>query len=159
MIEVVDYLDVRARAAELDLELAGEVTFLPRGFETAADSSDLVNESDALDLAKLLRARGAAADVARLSSAKLPTIAENSAFVHLPDILVTAANGAVMPLLIGVVANFVYDRLVGTFRKPQIRVRVVGRSADGTYKAITYEGPVEGLETLRDAVEEVTRHD
>ncbi len=159
MIEIVDYLDVDARAAQLDLILLGNVVLLPRGFETASGQQDLLNESDALDLAKLLREKGVDARVARPADGKLPTIAEHDAFVHLPDILITAATAVATPVLLSVLGNFVYDKLIGTFTKPPVRVRVVSRSAEGAYKAITYEGPIEGLDILRETVEEVANGD
>ncbi len=155
MIEVRDFVDVEDRSKALGLSLLGDVTFLPRHFADAGDADMLVSETDGLDLGKLLHDQGIDVGIAKRDGETLPLIVENDAFVHLPDLLITGLGSASVTVILGVVANYVYNRLVGMFSNPQVKFSIVTKAPDGGYKRISYEGPVEGLSQLKDAIENV----
>lgn len=159
MLDFADYVDVEARREQLRLRFPEGVVLLPRGFVGVGDASELLVESDAVDIAKLLRQQGLGAGIATMDEGRLPVVVERDSFVRLPDLLLQVMSSAVLSIVLNVVGNYVYDKLVGTFEKPDVRLTVVVRDREGTYKRVVYEGPVDGLNSLQGAVESIVGHD
>jgi hypothetical protein len=157
MAETTDYIDVVTRASELGLELPEGVVFLPRGFATVTTAGELLNESDAIDLVKLLHSEGVTAGTTTLDGQKLSTISEHDVLVHLPVVLLQAVSPLAVSLMVDVLGNYIYARIAGIFDKPRVKVEFVVQKKPGTYKSVRYEGSVEGLSELRDAILEVAK--
>jgi hypothetical protein len=157
---VEDCVPVRAKAQELGLCLLGEMSVLPRGFETAMDIDDLVHESQLVPLVKLWRQRGV--DVLVVGP-QVGRIQENAATWIVPTLFVASSlmlnNPTLVTIALGVVANYVTDFLKGTAGLAKVKASVVLEREDGTCKKVSYEGPVQGLRKMELLVKETFRED
>jgi len=159
MIEAAGYVNVNERMAELGLTSPAGVVLLPRGFADVSGSHELLDESDALDLVKLLKSEGVDAALVTRKGEKLPTIAEHDILAHLPDLLLQGVTVGMIPITLGVIGNYVYDKLIGTFVKPDVRLNVIVKRQDGEYTRVSYQGPVDGLKVLEKTIQEAVRDD
>ena len=85
---------------------------------------------------------------------------DRSAEWVLPTLFFSASllseNPAIVSLSLGVIANFLTDRIKETGRKPPVKLDIVTEKNKGkTYKKISYEGPIDGISKLADIVKEV----
>lgn len=68
------------------------------------------------------------------------------------------ATSIVLPVVVNVVSNFVYDKIKELHRKKddvEVSVTFISVNADGTSKQISYDGPVDKLETVINKVKEL----
>src|SRR2546430_1980222 len=142
---IAEYLDVRARARELQLPPVGELSILPRGFATVANQYELLHENDASTLRKLLAQAGLAVQTLEPPT-RLPTTAEKSADWIAPTIFVGSMlltqNQYGVQIALDVITSYIVDFLKGRLPTGKVRLSfIVETTKSKTFKHLTYDGP------------------
>src|SRR6266851_4933313 len=153
-VEVSDYINVRARALELDCDVPTGLSLLPRNFDIASSKQDLFHDSSFREVRSLWRGAG-------IEETRLEGPGKNFAYVlHQtadwigPIIFVSSSlltqNPSLVSVALGVVANSVTDFFKGLPQLGQkVSLDIVIESApDRQYKRVHYEGPPDGLSEL-----------
>lgn len=79
----------------------------------------------------------------------------HSLLLQIGDFVVT---NVVLPIAVGIVTNYVYDKIKRLHREKEdveVRVTFIAVNADGTSKQISYDGPADKLETVINAIKEL----
>lgn len=159
-LAVSDYLTVRDRLADLGCVFPDGFAVLPRNFEEAADRESFRLPSEASTVRSLLRNEGLPVS-SILPDAEKPQYISLNSFGWLgPTLFVSAGllsnNATAIQVALGVLTNYVSDFLKSSGKPATIKLDiVVERKADRLCKKISYEGPIEGLQTLAEAVKRV----
>lgn len=156
-ISISDFPSVRERAEALSCAFPDGLALLPSNFLAAEVRSDLKESSEAATLRKLFRTAG-------LEITPLLPIGEKSA-ISLnrsagwigPAIFISAGllstNATAVSVALGVLTNYLSDFMKGSLRSKGVELDViVERHGDRVCKRISYNGPIEGLAQLADAV-------
>jgi hypothetical protein len=153
-IAVEDYVRVDERANELGCSLPTRLAVLPINFETAATCADLRNASHTETVIKLLKGERIPIGTFLPQHEHLPYVV-NKHFQWLgPTLFIPLAllneNPQIVSLAIGVLSNCITDFFKGVPRQ-QRNVKltiVIEAEPKRIYEKITYEGDVDGLNSL-----------
>jgi hypothetical protein len=159
-IQITDYLDVRERARALGLIEPEGLVFLPRNFDEAQTIEELVYEGSLPDVRLLLREAGFETTKLEPSGTKPKLVKENAFEWTLPTLFIGGAVALYRsnPDLIKSIVNKLWDHSKIVFaavtRPTRIKWSIIieDEPAKKT-KKISYEGPAEGLEKVRDFLE------
>lgn len=157
-ITIEDFLDVRARAQELDCTIHPIITFLPGNFDTAQSASDFVVRGEITTIRKVLGAGGISSAMLGAETATTPGFIHNKSHDWaVPVIFVAAELLKTSPDLVGVAIDLIRDYAVSLFKGggPDKHVKleiVVERDGQRAYQKITYEGDVSGLSAITDMI-------
>jgi len=158
-INIAEYPNVKSRALKLGLSDPINIVFIPRGFLEAEDKSDLLNEASVSTLRTLFRQNNL--DETRLDSTedKIPYLHENSFDWIAPAIFFSASylseNPEAISIACGIIASYVTDYFKGIKKQPVVKLEVVVETTKNKKtKKITYEGGLEGIKELAEAVKE-----
>ena len=160
MAELNEFVDVKTRARELGCQEPSRLCLLPRNFATAGSASDLVMESTAPTVRLLMREKGVLETPLEKPGTRFNLKIENAFDWIAPTIyfaseLIQEQPGAVK-VMIDMIKDYLFEQFKGLPRSEvRAKLRVVTESADGGYKEIAYEGPVEGLDEVVTIVTEV----
>jgi hypothetical protein len=149
-------MDVRGRALELTLPEVADLAILPLGYERAAAVSGLTIDQEATTLRKLLAE--AAIEVQVLGApCGIPTTIRKSADWVAPILFVGAnlwaQNPVAVQIAIDVISSYILDSLKGAMPNRNVRLSFAVESRKKPItKLLTYDGPVEGLKDLQDAI-------
>lgn len=158
-INITDYPDVRSRAKELGLAEPVNMSFLPRGFLEAEETSALANEASVSTLRTLFRQRGLEETKLDSQVGKFPVVHENALEWVAPILFFTAAhiseNPEAISIACGVIASHVTDLFKGTNRNPSVKLEVIVETTKSKKtKKISYEGSPDGIKDLAEAIKE-----
>lgn len=152
-VTVEELPDLLQRLDQLDLVRCGDLVLLPRGYSSASSAAELVHESSASTLAKLLRQSGLVVGLAEPSEFKLPVLQENAITWVAPAIFVALAvassNPSVVSVGLNVLSDYVTDFFRGTIGAKRVRLDIVLELPSGSCKRVHYDGPIEGLPEIR----------
>lgn len=156
-----EYVDVVERAKSLGCEVPTGVTILPNNFETAPSRDELVFADTAIEIRKLWRSK-------KINQGSIEKDGETYASLDLksldwigPTILFTAAfisqDPTSVSIAINVFSNYLTDWLKGRPGNGKVRLEIVVEQTKAKkYKRFTYEGPIEGLESLPKIIHEAS---
>lgn len=146
-MKVTPYVNVPRRAKELGLVVPTGVAVLPRGFENAASADDLVRESSALTIGKILRNQGVEVGHVQPEGRRLPLAMELSEDWIIPVIFLApgcfVGSASIVKAVLRTLSEWAKSKRV----KASFAVEV---SRDGEHVRADYEGPASGLEKLAD---------
>ena len=122
VIEISDFVDVRARAAELSLSPPQGLAILPSNFDTAANVGELYVEGTASTVRKLWREKGLVETRIEKTGMKFPSSSQKFADWIGPIVFVSAALMSTNPLAVqmalGVVTNYLTETVAPSLRRP-----------------------------------------
>lgn len=159
-IEIIDYADVRAHAAELGCNVPTGIALLPRNFRTAQNKAELMHESSSLTVRTLWRRAGIAETPIEPEGERFPTIIEDAFSWAGPTIFIAASvlfqNPQIVSVTLNIVSNYLTDFFKGTRGSQNVKLSIVVEQELGRqYKEIRYEGDKGGLEELAKIVEKI----
>jgi hypothetical protein len=161
VIEVSDFVDVRARAAALGLTPPEGLAILPSNFDSAAEAGELVLASTASTVKKLWREKGIQETPVEQPGKKIPFSSEKAVDWIGPVIFISAAllseNPAAVQVALGVIANHVTDAFRGLAGWRRVKLEVVYETRDqNNFQKIHYEGDVDGLLQLPNVIRQMS---
>jgi hypothetical protein len=159
-LQVSDFISVEQRLETLGCTFPAGIAVLPRNFEDASDRAALQMPSEASTVRTLLRNEGLPVGTILPSGEKAKYISLNSFGWIGPTLFVSAGLMSTDPsafqIALGVLTNYISDLLKGTTKSKTVKLDVVvERKGDRLCKRVSYEGPIEGLATLVEAVNRV----
>ena len=162
-ITVTDYVDVRAKAAELGCIVPESgLTLLPVNFDSAATVAELRHASETSTLRKLLKGENLPLlDIVERGQ-RPPYIKNKSADLVLPTLFFSATflsqNPALVSIALNVVSSYVYDRFrsLKPGRTVKCEIVIEDRKSD-KYRRIAYEGTEDGLNLLPQSIREAIK--
>ncbi len=164
-ITVEDYLDVPARADALGCALGNVLTFLPDNFESAASADDFLVRGEVTTIRKVLKAGGVASAVLSAEQARPAGFVHNKSHDWaVPVLFIGSELLKTSPDLPGMAIDLIRDYATGLFtgsgkdRQAKVEI-VVERSKQRSYRKISYEGDVAGLDTLAQVITELHADD
>jgi hypothetical protein len=136
--------------------LGANLSLLPTGFADADERGALRHEEDASTLRKLFAEAGVTAHLASRVT-PLPVSVKKSAEWVAPVLFVGASlwsqNPVGVQIAVEVIATFVSERLRGTSGKGEVKLSIaVERTRRRETRLLTYEGPIDGLKQLPEAI-------
>lgn len=157
MIEIENYPDIKKRIKELDLNEPLSASILPRNFWEASSSNELLHESEAATVKIFLRNSGLGYEP--LEKQKIGSILEQSIvdvipIIYIPAIIISN-NPDLFSVYIGLLSEYLYDKLKGTYRRDEVLLEYVVETEEGKYKKIKYKGKVDGMKEIPKIVESI----
>lgn len=154
---ISDYPSVQERLTTLGCDFPQGFAVLPANFAVAAQRSDLKELAEAPTVRKLLRSSGLPVSSILADGERAPLILNRSAGWTGPALFIAAgllsSNATAVSLALGVLTNYLSDFLKGSLREKGVSIDIiVERKGDRVCKRISYQGPIEGLQTLAQAV-------
>lgn len=159
-IQITDYSDVRERARALGLIEPAGLVFLPRNFDEAESIEEFVYEGSLPDVRLLLREAGVETTKLEPSGTSPKLVKENAFEWILPTLFIPGAIALYRsnPDLAKSIINKIWDHskivFVAVTGRTKIKWSIVieDERAKKT-KKISYEGPAEELDKVRDFLE------
>ena len=157
---ISDYIHVFEKLDELGCSYSEGIAILPLNFETATPTTTIEQLMGTFAIEEFFRKNDVPCSEIRRENEKPSYMGDRSAEWVLPTLFFSASllseNPAVVSLSLGVIANFLTDRIKEIDRKPPVKLDIVTEKNKGkTYKKISYEGPIDGISKLADIVKEV----
>ena len=157
---ISDYIHVFEKLDELGCSYSEGIAILPVNFETATPTTTIEQSMGTLAIGKLFKINDVPCSEVRRENEKPSYMGYRSAEWVLPTLffsaLLLSENPAIVSISLGVIANFLTDRIKETDRKQTVKLDIVTEKNKGkTYKKISYEGPIDGLSKLADIVKEI----
>ena len=159
---VSDYPSVVERAAAMGCDVPIGLAILPENFDRAEEPSDLIYAATSATVRTLLRINQISLVLVRPNSVdRLKQVSLKSADWLGPTLFISAAmmsdNGNAVSVALGMISNYLTDFFRGRGTKPEVRLSfVVEHTPNRHYKHLRYEGPVEGIPSLADAIRAVS---
>lgn len=144
-IKVTDFVDVRERAQELNCNIPSDIAILPSNFATAKTIDELVYMNSAATVRKLLRQAKISESRIEKPGEKYQQLVQESDEWIGP--LIYIAQIALIPILLGIVSNYLTDYLKGRRKNNTVKLHFI-LDANNNCKYIHYEGGVEGIKEL-----------
>lgn len=155
---ISDYIHVFEKLDELGCSYSEGIAILPVNFETATPTTTIEQLMGTFTIEKLFRMNDLPCSEIRRDNEKPSYMGYRSAEWVLPTLffsaLLLSENPAIVSISLGVIANFLTDRIKETGRKSPVKLNIVKEEIEEngskTYKKISYEGPLDGLSKLAD---------
>ncbi len=164
-VSITDTFNVADRAVALGISPLGDLTVLPRNFETAVARADLLHESSTATIRKLWRERGVDEKTLERAGETFPHISERYADWIAPTLFVTAKllseNGPLVSLAIETIKEYVLELFRGSGSSNRtVKLDIVVEETQAKrYRKLSYSGPAEGLSTLPKILKESIKTD
>ena len=159
-VQISDYIDVRRHALELGCNEPGDLSILPRNFDTAKSKDELVHESSTPTVRVMWRQAGIQETKTEKHGEKFPQISEKQfigwigPMVFISASLLSQDPGAIA-IAFGVISNYLTDCFKGVARDKRVRLDIVLEMKGNRFKRVHYEGDVDGLNELPKILREV----
>ena len=157
---ITDHSNVRERLRELGCHEPHGFTILPWNFEDEDSIDEFIHLAEAATVKTLLRSANLPYDDI-VDRDKRPSYLHMRSYdwigptIFVPAVLISE-NSAFVSVALSVIANYLTDLFKGMRKTSNVRLNiVVEESSEKSCKKISYEGPVEGLQSLVDAVEKI----
>lgn len=164
-ITMEDYIDVRARANALGCTLGEGLVFLPDNFASAASANDFVVRGEITTIRKVLNTGGVASAVLSAETARPAGFVHNKSHDWMvPVLFVGSELLKTSPDLLGMAIDLIRDYAAGLLtggekdRQAKLEV-VVERSKQRSYRKISYEGDVAGLDAVAEMIAKIHADD
>lgn len=157
-------MNIKERALELGCNIPGELSFLPRNFDTAKSKSELIYESPVSDIRILFRDAGITETRLEKQGDKF-SYKQDKHFDWLgPTIFIGASilsqNPDIISITEGIISNYLTDWFKGTSYTKNIKLSyVIEKTSDKEIKRFSYEGDVTGLDKLPQIIREVLNNE
>jgi hypothetical protein len=165
-IQASNYIDVEEKATELGLNIPTGLAILPRNFDTAEATDELIHESTAPTIRSLWRQEGVAETRLEKEGMKIPQGSRKSWEWVGPIIYISQSmlTNAAIPITINMISSYLYDLWKGHHHDAEVTVEfVVERTHNSKqgktreYKRITFKGsPKEWEKFNADTLKEIT---
>jgi hypothetical protein len=154
---ISSYIDVREKLKELNCTSPTGIALLPSNFETANSIPEFLQQSESATVRTLFRTSNITLDEITSKELQGAYIQNNSFEWIAPTIFVSASLISQSPNLISialsVLANYVTDIFQTKEEDTAVKLEIVVETTKTkTYKKISYNGPVDGLKDLPDAI-------
>ena len=160
---ITDFVNVPAKLSDLGcLTPESGLALLPLNFETAHSVTELRQASQTSTIRKLLLQEGLPLCDIVAGSQRPPYVKNKSSALIVPALYLSASflseNSTLVSVALNVISSYVYEAMkhVGIGREVKLEIVIETRKNE-TYKRISYEGPVEGLETLPASIREACK--
>ena len=157
---VDEYVNVRERLEKLGcLELPG-IVLLPANFDSADTIADIRQYAEAATVKTLFRSAGIPYSDVFSAERRAPYIHNNSLEWVAPTLFISAGlvieNQNLVSMALNVISEYVMKLFRGVSGEKRVSLDVIIEKTNGkTCKRISYNGPVEGLESMGDIVRTV----
>lgn len=133
-VRVSDYIGVEQKALELGYAAPTGLAILPRNFDTATSSDELVHEETTSTIRTLLRQGGIQETRLEKEDEKFPYSAKKSWEWVGPIIFVSQAvlTGGVLPVAINVISSYIYDISKGHRHDAEVTIKFVVETTEKT---------------------------
>jgi hypothetical protein len=159
--KITDYIDVGRKIADLGCRRPERMALLPINFESASSMEELLQASEAATIRKLLLTGGIPLDDIFDRNQRPPYVKNKSHEWVAPIIFVSTTlysqNPALVSLALNILGNYATDFFRGLRRVSDISLNIVVGQKNGSYRKITYQGPIEGLKDLAKVIREATK--
>ena len=159
---ISDYIHVFEKLDELSCSYSEGIAILPVNFETATPTTTIEQLRGTFAIEKLFRMNDVPCSEIRRENEKPSYMGHRSAEWVLPTLffsaLLLSENPAIVSVSLGVIANFLTDRIKETGRKQTGKLDIVieiEKNKSKTCKKISYEGPIDEMSKLDEIVKEV----
>ena len=159
---ISNYIHVFEKLDELGCSYSEGIAILPVNFETATPTTTIEQSMGTLAIGKLFKINDVPCSEIRRENEKPSYMGHRSAEWVLPTLCFSASllseNPAIVSISLGVIANFLTDRIKETDRKQTGKLDIVieiEKNKSKTYKKISYEGPIDEMSKLDEIVTEV----
>jgi hypothetical protein len=159
-VDVTDYVDVDSRMAQLGCHAGTGLTILPSNFSEAASPAEFLMSGTAPTIIKVLGRGGVQAGLLQADTTPPGFIHNKSHDWVVPAIYISAELMKTSPDLVSVAVDLIKDYAVSLYKgisdKKTIKAEIVIEQTNGhTYKRLSYEGDVEGLQQLAQVAKDV----
>lgn len=156
------FVDLKSRFSELDLEMPSGLSILPSNIESARTKEDLIHESETPTIRTLWRQAAVKETRVEGSGPSFPTITKKDASFVGPIIFVSwlllSENPAAVDMAINVVSAYIVDFFKGHTGKRKAKLDVVVQENTGNrFTKIHYEGDGSDLGKLKDLIKEMRK--
>ena len=169
-IEVSDYINVSSKLEELDCSPPEGIGILPEQFDTCTSTGEFAQLSRTRAVMKLFEDNHIPFSVIKKEGQKLLGTRTASSGLSTwvgPTLFVSAALLAENPGIISLALNLLANSLTDFFKgareenpslekSNKVRLHTVFEDRPGTYKKISYEGPLEGLKELNELIKQIS---
>ena len=157
---ISDYIHVFEKLDELGCSYSEGIAILPVNFETATPKTTIQQSMGTFAIEKLFRMNDVPCSEIRRENEKPSYMGYRSAEWVLPTLffstLLLSENPAIVSISLGVIANFLTDKIKEPDRKSSVKLdTVIEKDKCKTFIKISYEGPIDGMSKLADIVKEV----
>ena len=159
-IRITNYTTVRSRAEGFGFLAPQDLTVLPENFDTASSPSDFLFRPEAATLRTLFRNHSL--DVGGLlPNGARPSYITNKSFEWTAPTLFVAAslwsdNASAVNIALGLIANYLTDFFKGIGGSHNVKLSfVVEKTVSKTCKKLSYEGDINGLLGLAEAIKKL----
>jgi hypothetical protein len=166
-IEISDFIDVKARVEALGCLMPTGITIIPDNFQRVKTENSYYYLGTDIDLRTILRENGLSGTSLEDENGEYPVLLRESISPDwLPPIIfigekIIAENSPAIQVALGVISNYIYERLKEFRDKKSIpshdvEFHVVFKSK-GVYKKLDYKGPPEesALKEVRKTISEL----
>lgn len=159
-IDISEYVNVSERATELGCNTPTGLTILPLNFDTAKQKDDLLYRDTAGTVRKLWRLQGLEETSIEKSGDSFPLLGEREFEWVAPTLFYSWAlisqNLALAEMAISIISDYLSRILRGLPpKKKSVRLDVVFEKADGECRKLHYEGDIDGLKDIPDAINSI----
>jgi hypothetical protein len=159
-VDITDYVDVDSRMEQLGCKAAAGLTILPSNFGEAASPAEFLVPGTAPTIVKVLGRGGIQAGLPQADNTRPGFIHNKSHDWVVPAIYISAELMKTSPDLVSVAIDLIRDYAVSLYKgisdKKTIKAEIVIEQSHGhTYKRLSYEGDVEGLQQLAQVAKDI----
>jgi hypothetical protein len=159
--KITDYISVRQRASELGCTVPTRIAILPTNFDFVAARTDFQQLSEAATVKALFRTNNVPLDDLLPASERAPYIQNNSFEWLAPTLFISSSllidNQAAVSVALSVLSNYITDFFKGVPGQKTVKLDiVVERNGDMSCKKISYEGDVNGIDSLVDVIRQIS---
>jgi hypothetical protein len=163
-LEESDYCNVQERATSLGFNVPTDLALLPRNFDSAITKTDLLNESSASTVRKLLRQAGLKETPLEKTGERLSEISESAFQLIMPTLFVGyslwSQNPTAVNLALNVAANYITDFFKGIKGTKKVKLEIIVERTKGKeFRKLSFEGSPDQLpNNLPELVAKMTKH-
>ncbi len=159
-INIDEYTSVRERLEELGCPEPDGIVLLPANFDSADAIEELRQYAEAATVKTLFRSANIPHSDVFSAGHRAPYIQNNSLEWVAPTLFIPAAliieNPSLVTMALNIISEYVARLLRGASGEKRASLEVVVEKTDeGTCRRISYNGPVDGLESVGDVVRTV----
>jgi len=163
-IQMYEYIDVKKRAAELQLNIPTELALLPRNFDVAESKEELLHEGSVPTIRILWQQSGVTETKLEKPGERFPYAQEKALEWLGPIIFISAfllsENPHAISIALNMISSYLKDWFKGVPGSKKVKLDiVVEQTKVKKYKRIHYEGDAHGLNELARIVREVSNHE
>jgi metal-dependent HD superfamily phosphatase/phosphodiesterase len=153
--KISTFINLEEKLTQLNIKLSGDFCILPENIEDAKSSMDFIFTETAIPIKKFLKQNGV--EVNMLENPNSNYRQRKSIDFYAPLIFIgyslLSDNSSLVSVGLNILSNYITDYFKETFGEKKVRIEIVVETTPKkSYKSITYEGSVKGINELNNII-------